>query len=116
MSETREIIFHRSGATTDWSCPRKRYYGYEYLGRGISPPETQYELYLGTLIHDGVAAMAHDVPIDSIVDAGTAQLRAKLLEGREFDSDAQFLADEQCALAEGLLRGFHRAIWPRICA
>src|SRR3990167_7465798 len=83
---TQPIIFHRSGSVTDWLCPRKRYWNYEHEGRGITPPETQLELYLGTLIHDGVAAMVHDV------------------------------ANEQCALAEGLLRGFHRAVWPRICA
>ena len=116
MSEVKPIIFHRSGAETDWSCRQKRYWGYELYGTGVNAPEHPYELYLGTLIHDGVAAMAHDVPIDQIAQAGVTQLRAKLLEGRERDSDAQFLADEQCALAEGLLRGFHRAHWPRICA
>ena len=109
---THPILFHRSAAVTDWSCPQKRFWNYEYLGRGITPPETQYELYLGTLIHDGVAAMANNVDIDSIVNAGTAQLRAKLLEGRELDSDAQYLAEEQCALAEGLLRGFYKVRWP----
>src|SRR3990167_825641 len=116
MSQARPIIFHRSGATTDWVCPRRRYWNYEYLGRGINPPETQYELYLGTIIHDGIAAMVHSVDIEDIVLAGTKQLRTKLLEGRELDSDAQFLAEEQCALAEGLLRGFHKAVWPRLCA
>lgn len=116
MATISPIIFHRSGAVTDWHCPQKRFWNYEYLGRGINPPETQLELYLGTLIHDGVAAMAHGVPIDEIVAAGVMQLRAKMLEGRELDSDAQFVANEQCALAEGLLRGFHRNSWPGICA
>lgn len=119
--ESRPIIFHRSGAVSDWHCPRSRFYGYEIYGRGISPPETQLSLYLGTLIHDGVAAMVHNVPIEKIVEAGVRQLRAKLLEGRgphgpkELDSDAQYFAEEQCALAEGLLRGFYRARWPQIC-
>src|SRR3990167_10628813 len=108
------LLFHRSAAVADWSCPQKRFWNYEYLGRGITPPETAYELYLGKLIHDGVAAMANNVPIDSIVEAGTKQLRAKLLEGRELDSDAQYLAEEQCALAEGLLRGFYKVRWPQI--
>lgn len=115
MSEVKPILFHRSAAVTDWACPMKRFWAYEFLGRGISPPETQYELYLGTLIHDGIAGFTHNIPIDEIVDAGVRQLRSKLLEGRELDADAQFLADEQCALAEGMLRGFYRLHWPRIC-
>ena len=112
---TSPIIFHRSGATTDWLCPRKRWYNYELYNRGIVGPELQLELYLGTLVHDAVAAMVHNVPIEAIVEAGVKQLRGKLLEGRELDSDAQFFAEEQCALAEGLIRGFHRARWPQIC-
>ena len=116
MGEVKPILFHRSAATCDWQCRQKRFWNYEYLGRGITPPETQLELYLGTLIHDGVAAMVHNVDIDKIAQAGVTQLRAKLLEGRELDSDAQFLADEQCALAEGLLRGFHRSMWQIIQA
>lgn len=109
------ILFHRSGATTDWLCPRRRFWNYEFLGRGIVAPETQLELYFGTLIHDGIDALVHSVSIDDIVDKGVKQLRAKLLEGRELDSDAQFFAEEQCALAEGLLRGFHKARWGQIC-
>ena len=112
---TSPIIFHRSGAVCDWSCPRKRFWNYEFLDRGIAPPEMQLELYLGQLIHDSVAAMVHNVPLEAIVEAGVKQLRGKLLEGRELDSDAQFFAEEQCALAEGLIRGFYRARWPQIC-
>lgn len=109
------LLFHRSAAVCDWQCPRKRFYNYEFLGRGIVPPESAYELYLGTLIHDGIAALTNNVPIDAIVEAGIKQLRGKLLEGREMEDDAQFFANEQCALAEGLLRGFYKARWPQIC-
>lgn len=113
---SKPLIFHRSAATTDWACPRKRYWNYEHDGRGVSPPETQIELYLGTLIHDGVYGLVQGHDIDTIVKAGVEQLRTKLLEGRELDADAQHLADEQCALAEGMLRGFNKAVWPGIRA
>lgn len=113
---THPIVFFRSSSTCDWICPRKRFYNYELNGRGIVAPETPYELYLGQLVHDAIAAMVHNVPIEEIVLAGITQLRAKMLEGHELDSDAQYLAEEQCALAEGLIRGFHKIRWPQICA
>lgn len=86
------------------------------MGRGIAPQETTLDLFLGSVIHDGIAAMIHGVDIDDIVRAGVEQLSAKLLEGRANNDDARFFAKEQCALAEGLLRGFHRLHWPRIVA
>ena len=120
--DVRPIIFSRTAATVDWQCRMKRFWNFEFAGRGLTAPELPYELYLGQLVHDGVAAMAHNVPIDEIVKAGITQLKAKLLEGlmpdgspRELNSDAQLFADEQCALAEGMLRGFYRVCWPGIC-
>lgn len=108
------IYYSRSAVVSDWTCPRKRYYGYEYLGRGISPTSTALPLYMGILVHDGIAAITAGLSIDEIVSAGKSQFRAHLLEGHPDDPDAQHFAEEQCALVEGMLRGYAKHIWPRL--
>src|SRR3990167_5082600 len=47
----------RSRITTDWACPRRRYWQYEFGGRGIQPDVTSLELFLGTALHDGLASI-----------------------------------------------------------
>ena len=51
-------LYSRSHVVTDWDCPRKRFLQYEYKGKGIVSGSTHLELYLGTCIHDGLAAIA----------------------------------------------------------
>lgn len=108
------IYYSRSAVVKDWQCPRARYYGYEYQGRGISPNTTALPLFMGIIIHDGLAAITAGLSIDEICDAAKMQFRAHLLEGHEEEADAQHFAEEQCALVEGLLRGYNKHIWPRL--
>lgn len=108
------ILYSRSAATTDWRCPRARYWGYEHLGRGVSAETTGLELFLGTTLHDAIAAIANGVDIEKIAQAAVAQVRSTLLKDIEGDTDSEYYAWEQATLVEGLLRGFQKVVWPHI--
>ena len=114
----------RSRITCDWVCPRKRYWQYEWKGRGIVPSTTQLELWLGTTIHDALAAIARAhltgaVDIDLIAREAQKQIFDSLtaaVAGEVPESDAIDFAKEQGALVEGIVRGFYRQVWPRLIA
>jgi hypothetical protein len=106
------IYYSRSAVTTDWTCPRKRYWNYEYANRGIVPGDTNLALFIGTVIHDGLSAIAHGVPIDDIIEALGHQIISTLQVNQS--EDVIYFASEQLALTEGMLRGFHRHVWPRL--
>jgi hypothetical protein len=113
----------RSRIVRDWECPRARYLGYELDGKGIAPSSTSLELWLGTALHDGLAALARSQPggasIDEIASAVHAQVYDALAAvpvGEVPDADTRTFAAEQAALVEGLVRGFYRQVWPRLLA
>jgi hypothetical protein len=116
------IILHdRSRAITDWRCERRRYYEYEYEGRGIVPDNTALELYMGTAIHDGLAGIAYQhthgaVDINALATAGRQQMVQALLTDLtgEVEAEAVHFANEQATLVEGLLRGFYKFVWPKL--
>jgi hypothetical protein len=76
------------------------------------PADTAIELYLGTVIHDGLAAIARGLDIDQISNAAREQLRESL-SGSGTEEEVNF-AFEQSALVEGLLRGFYKHVWPSL--
>lgn len=105
------VYYSRSAVTTDWNCARKRYWNYEYAGKGLTPNQTFLELHLGTTVHDGLAAIAGGVGIDAIIDAARNQFVPLLLQEHPNIEEESF-AEEQMALVEGMLRGFHKHTWP----
>lgn len=117
-------LFDRSRITTDWSCPRKRFLAYEAEGKGYASAYTGLELHMGTVLHDALARIAQDfqesggdrVDIDLIATTARQQMVNALLDATagEIDDDARTFAHEQACLVEGLLRGFHRHVWPRM--
>lgn len=115
------ILYDRSRVTTDWTCPRKRWWQYEFDGKGIVPNTTSLPLFMGTTLHDGlavIATMQRDsgiVDIDLIANTAREQMLKSLLAGAHDQDDINF-AHEQAALVEGLLRGFYRHAWPRLMA
>lgn len=108
-------LYDRSRTTTDWYCPRARYLQYEFGGKGIVPSGFHLPLWLGNVLHDGLAAIARthpDVDIDLIATTAETQVRESLLE-ESTGEDAQIeFAFEQGAMVEGILRGFYKAAWP----
>lgn len=111
-----EIPYSKSRVELDWACPRKRYLQYGYGGKGITTSNTSIELYMGTIIHDGLAGIAHGLDIDTLATLAKQQLLDTLLAGCIGLNEEVEYAHEQAALVEGLLRGFERAIWPKLIA
>lgn len=110
----------RSRITTYWKCPRQRWYQYHYNGRGIVSSGIHLELYLGSSLHDGLAAIAiqqksgASVDIDLIGQTAQAQIFEKLMEGGTGEEEEHTFAQEQACLVEGLLRGFYKQVWPNL--
>ena len=118
---TRPLIFYSQTSTgADWRCPRAGYYGYLYGGTGIRPIGKGLELFLGTALHDGMAAIAGGVGIDAIAAAAVKQVKEGILiEPADYYAafpEELVFANEQSALVEGLLRGFAKHVWPRMQA
>jgi hypothetical protein len=115
----RLILYDRSRTTTDWTCPRKRYYAYEFEGKGIGSRKTSLELYLGTVTHDGLAAIAYEISdIDTIATEAYSSVYETLMDQQASEDEVESIqyAKEQATLVEGMLRGFYRHCWPRIQA
>lgn len=109
----------RSRILQDWKCPRARYHGYHFAGRGVQPPSLQIELFLGIVIHDGLAAIAtqwqHSTSADIDDIASKAAAAVKTTLGKVSDPDSLYPM-EQATLVEGLLRGFYQYAWPSLIA
>ena len=117
-----DVLTDRSRIVADWKCPRARYWQYEHAGKGVVGSTTSLELWLGTAIHDALAAAARcqlaggTVEVEVIVTEAARAVFNSLTAATagELDADAHTFACEQSALVEGLLRGFFRSQWPRL--
>lgn len=115
-------VYDRSRVVQDWKCPRSRYWGYEYEGRGLVSSTTSLELFMGTTIHDTLAALAQltlagkEIDIDTLARGAYQQMFDHLSSGVENDFEAVEFALEQASLVEGLMRGFYKHTWPRLMA
>lgn len=103
----------RTRTTTDWTCARKRFLNYHVERTGVAHRDLKLELFLGIIIHDALAAIAFQhrgsgrADIDDIASKAGAAVLETLEDGTDF-------AREKATLVEGLLRGFHRHVWPRL--
>lgn len=118
-------LLSRTATILDWRCPRARFWGNEYLGRGISKSSTSLALFTGISIHDSLAAIAtfHQrgevVPIDIIAETAYQQIYDNLStvpDGEMVSSETEDFAKEQGSLTEGIIRGYYRHVWPRLLA
>lgn len=122
MSEHELILYDRSRVTTDWTCPRKRYLQYELDGKGIVNGNAALELYMGQVLHDGLAAIAGmwkesgKADIDLIATTAQKQMFDALTIATTGEVEEIDFAAEQSSLVEGLLRGFYRQVWPSLIA
>jgi len=113
------IVYDRSRVTTDWTCKRKRYLQYEFDGKGIVNNNTNLDLYMGTLVHEALAAIAKGTDLHlNIDDIARMQYQAMyktLLQhmAGENEYEAINFASEQATLVEGLIRGFYKHVWPQ---
>lgn len=110
-------LYDRSRVVCDWVCPRKRYWQYEYDGKGIVRSGISLELFTGTVVHDCLAAIATQHPqvdIDLIAVTAFQQMKKTLLDAHDGEVGADEFAFEQATLVEGMLRGFYKHVWPRL--
>lgn len=113
-------LYDRSRVTTDWTCPRKRYWQYEWEGTGIVKASTSLELFTGTTIHDALALIAKfqkegiAIDIDMIAQTAHDQMYNSLSQSMSGEVGGDEFAKEQAALIEGMLRGFYKQVWPRL--
>jgi hypothetical protein len=107
-------LWDRSRRTTDWKCPRARYWNYEYKGRGITKATTSYELFVGIVMHDALGEIAkltkvgEPVPISEIAEYASNAIFESLVK------DGEDYAREQASLMAGMILGLFKHIWPRI--
>lgn len=112
-------LISRPRTTLDWKCRRARWWGYEYGGRGVVGNNLSTAMFLGTALHDGLAAIATqhpEVDIDQIASTAQKGVYEGLMTEAGGDEGVMEYAQEQGALVEGLLRGFYRHVWPRLIA
>jgi hypothetical protein len=119
------LVYDRSRMTTDWTCPRRRYWQYEFDGTGVVPEDEAVELFTGSVVHDAMASIARGqqlgtVDIDQIATAASAAMLAyhtkeKLTGSYSIERDATY-AKEQAALIYGMLKGFYQHAWPKLMA
>ena len=105
---TEEILYSRSAASTDDKCQRQRFLNYEWANRGLTSDAVNLALWEGICIHDGLAAIAAGMDIDTIGEASVVQMEEML----STNNYPEYYAKEQICLVEGLLRGFYRQMWP----
>lgn len=113
------IVYDRSRTVQDWKCERSRLYQYEWDGKGVVLGTTFLELYLGTAIHDGLAAIAAqhvngEVDIDLIASTAYQEVFDSMLNQQVGEIGAEEFAAEQGTMVEGLLRGFYKGVWPKL--
>ena len=71
---------------------------------------------MGIIIHDAMAAIALGKPIDNIAQLAQQEMYQALVgEYQEFNDKEPYAAEQAC-LVEGLIRGFHKHVWPRLMA
>lgn len=110
----------RSRILADWRCPYSRLLGYHLEGQGVVPPNQGLELFLGTALHDGLAAIATQwqqsgsADIDVISGVAAKGVFDGLMAQAGGDEAGLQFAKEQSILIEGLLRGFYKQAWPSL--
>lgn len=111
-------LYDRSRVTCDWSCPRKRYWQYQFKGKGVVSDNLSLELFMGSSIHDALAGIASGGGIDDLATAAQKSVFTTLMGASKGEAEYEALtfADEQSALVEGMVRGFYRQVWPRLMA
>lgn len=134
-------LYSKSSVGTDNTCHRKYFHAYKSGGDGVQAHGQAIELFMGSALHDGLAAIAtyqtiHDteptlfkdgsreqvINIDIIAKTAYKQVLGPIIEAAtnrqtgEVQPEDIAYACEQATLVEGLLRGFYKHVWPRLMA
>jgi hypothetical protein len=109
------IFFDRSRVVADWTCRRRRWWNYEYQGRGLSPRRENIALTDGIAVHDGIARILLGGDVRETALACADSVRQAILNDRvDAGLDPAFYAEEQACLSAGLILGWDRLLKPRL--
>lgn len=111
------IAFDRTRATTDWACPRRRFWAFEFGGRGLSPRRMALPLHLGILIHETLPVLVMGGNAGELATSAERRLYEALRAGDQIAeaSDEDF-AREQSYIIAGMIYGAARVVVPKLLA
>lgn len=116
-----QVPFDRSRVVAVEDCWRKRWWLYEWQGRGLQPVRRFVALEAGGAIHEGLALLAQGHPLDGAIERAlkifrteldAADIDMTLYEGQE---PSKVVAEHE-ALIEALLRAFAATVLPKLLA
>lgn len=104
----------RSRIEAGWTCGLRRYYGYDFQGRGITPIGEAMSYYtFGSIQHAGLETLARRYGEEADVIGDVIQeARREAITKSEMAGLANGV--ETANLASGLLYGFWLHVWPRL--
>lgn len=112
------ILIDRSRVVCDWTCPRRRFWNYEFEGKGLVPRRAPIALEDGTQVHEGIANILLGGDVRAAAFGAMTQVRAAILGDRiaEAGLTPEHYAEEQAHLVGGLILAWDRVVKPRLLA
>jgi hypothetical protein len=102
----------RSRITTDWGCPRARWWGYEFGGRGVARATRAAYFDIGNAIHSARAALLAGESVDDVVPRILTEFHA----GTASQGWEEWKQAEQGALVAGMIYAWARQVLPTLLA
>lgn len=116
---TPTVYSSRSRKMEYQRCPRARLVGHHNRGRIITLSRMAVPLATGIHVHTGIAHLLVggnvDLAVKNAIDAYRQEIETRGLDYQEGE-DAGFVAYEQMALTEGLVRAYHHYQLPKLLA
>lgn len=113
-------LIDRSRALSYQHCPRERFLGYEYDGRGLAPAQVSVPLATGGTVHLGLEQLLLGKTEDEAVEVALLAYDKMSTEyeglAGVLDADKQYTLAEQKALVEVLVRVYARRALPKLLA
>jgi hypothetical protein len=111
MADINITRFDRSRSICYQECHRRRFLNYHEGGMGIVPSKLYVPFSTGSWTHHGLAMLLSGKGIEEAVFTAVTEYRNEILKrGLQLNmgEDASYLANEQCALVEGMLRAYEK--------
>lgn len=116
-------FIHRSGTETLWTCPRKYFLEYLYLGTGVRKTPTKLQLVVGSAVHVGLAYLCNTgrLTIEDALQPDTCAAAVEeaiiyFTQSDTFQHLKEHERREQDTLIAGLLWAFFVHSWPAFVA
>jgi len=113
----RVLKVDRSRIVARQECPRLRYLAYHFGHTGLEPRTARMPLVAGIHYHQALAEICSGRHVELAVASAIVKFQAEVIErglATVSEEDLQFVLDEQTALLEGMVRGWHHVRYPRL--